>query len=387
MWRAAVSRPAIRLAAFYAAIFLVTGVQLLFWPIWLASRGLSPEEIGYLLAAAIWVKVVTTPAIGAVADRATGHRTVMAVLAATALAAYMALIWSSSLWLLIPLNLGAFAAQSALMPLGDSITLAAARSEALDYGRVRVWGSASFVLASVASGAALTAGSGERVIMLVAGTSAVLLISCLCVPGVRTGIGAKRRIGLGAVARDARFWLLIGTASALQSSHQVYYGFGTLHWRSLGFSDTAIGWLWAEGVLAEIVLFWFGRPLVARIGPVGMMALGGGAGILRWSLTGALTWLPSVVGLQLLHALTFGASQLGAMHFLSRAPTPYGAASVQSLYTALSSAIGSGVVMTLAGTLYSSYGGAAYYFMAVLSAAGLVGAVGLRAVTAENRNQ
>ena len=39
-------RPVMRLSAFYAAIFLVTGVQLPFWPVWLASRGLTTREIG-----------------------------------------------------------------------------------------------------------------------------------------------------------------------------------------------------------------------------------------------------------------------------------------------------------------------------------------------------
>jgi PPP family 3-phenylpropionic acid transporter len=107
------------------------------------------------------------------------------------------------------------------------------------------------------------------------------------------------------------------------------------------------------------------------------MVLGGIAGILRWSLAGALTWLPFIMALQLLHASTFGASHLGAMHFLSRAVPPSAAASAQSLYAALSSGLGSGLVMVIAGALYSAAGGGAYSFMAALSAAGLVGAVAL----------
>jgi PPP family 3-phenylpropionic acid transporter len=39
-------------------MFLVVGIQLPFWPIWLAARGLSAREIGIVLAAAIWVKVL-----------------------------------------------------------------------------------------------------------------------------------------------------------------------------------------------------------------------------------------------------------------------------------------------------------------------------------------
>jgi PPP family 3-phenylpropionic acid transporter len=386
MSRAAVSGVAIRLSAFYAATFLVTGIQLPFWPVWLAARGLTPREIGLLLAAAIWVKVLATPAIGALADKTGGRRVLMGALAAAALAAYGGLLSAESFWLLISLNLVALTAQSALMPLGDTITLAAARSGGLDYGRVRLWGSVSFIFASIASGAALASSAGERVLPLVLGSSTLVLLACLRVPSVRPVEGGARIAGIGAVAGDPTFWIFVLAASALQASHQVYYGFGTLYWRSLDFSDTTIGWLWAEGVLAEILLFWQGRRLLARLGPIGLMVLGGVAGVLRWSLAGALTSLPFIAALQFLHALTFGASHLGAMHFLSRAVPPSAAASAQSLYAALSSGLGSGLVMGIAGALYSAFGRGAYSFMAVLSAAGLVGAVALgRATDRRNR--
>jgi PPP family 3-phenylpropionic acid transporter len=65
------------------------------------------------------------------------------------------------------------------------------------------------------------------------------------------------------------------------------------------------------------------------------------------------------------------------MHFLSRAVPVSAAASAQSLYAAVSSGLGSGLVMVIAGALYSAYGGRAYLFMALLSAAGLIGAVQL----------
>jgi PPP family 3-phenylpropionic acid transporter len=386
MSRAVVSHPALRLSAFYATTFLVTGIQLPFWPVWLASRGLTAREIGVLLAAAIWVRVLATPGIGALADKTGGRRGLMGALAAAALAAYAGLLPPGSFWLLISLNLLALTAQSALMPLGDTITLAAVRSEGLDYGRIRLWGSVSFIFASIASGATLASSSGERVLPLVLGASVLVLIACLCIPSVRPVEGAVRTAGIGAIAGDPTFWIFIISASALQASHQVYYGFGTLYWRSLDFSDTTIGWLWAEGVLAEILLFWQGRRLLARLGPVGLMVLGGAAGILRWSLAGALTWLPFIAALQLLHALTFDASHLGAIHFLSRAVPPSAAASAQSLYAALSSGLGSGLVMGIAGALYSDYGGDAYAFMAVLSAAGLAGAVALGRTT-DRRNR
>ncbi len=39
-------RTTVRLAFFYVAVFGLIGIHLPFWPVWLASRGLGPAEIG-----------------------------------------------------------------------------------------------------------------------------------------------------------------------------------------------------------------------------------------------------------------------------------------------------------------------------------------------------
>jgi PPP family 3-phenylpropionic acid transporter len=366
------------LGAFYAASFLVVGIQLPFWPVWLAGRGLDAQDIALLFAAAIWAKVVATPVIGALADRLGRPRAVMVALAGAACLGYAALWRAEGFWPLLWLNLAAGVAQSALMPLGDSITLAAVRGARLDYGRIRVWGSLSFIIAAVGSGWLLggmaTVALDNTVLVLVLAASVTLLLACLAVPSAPAGpVAGSRWRALGEFAADRRFWLFVASGAALQSSHQLYYGFGTLYWRELGFPDPVIGVLWAEGVAAEILLFWLSAPLVARIGPLGLMALGGVAGILRWSLLGLMPGLAAAAVLQLLHGLTFGASHLGAMYFLARSVPPGAAASAQSLYAAISAGLGSGLVMLAAGAIYTAYGGQGYLFMALLSTAGLLG--------------
>ena len=371
----------VRLALFYAASFLVVGIQLPFWPVWLAGRGLDSRQIAAVFAAALWAKVAATPLFGALADRLGRRRAVMAALAALAFAAYLGLWDAAGFAAILALNLAAAVAQSALMPLGDSITLAAVRDDGLDYGRIRVWGSLSFVAAAVGSGLWLSAAppGGNRILLLVLTATALLVAACLMMPASAPHAAGPPRLRLlGAFAASRRFWLFVAAASALQASHQLYYGFGTLFWRSLGFSDRVIGGLWAEGVVAEIVLFWLARPLVTRIGPLGLMAASGAAGIVRWSLAAALPGLGAAALLQLLHAFTYGAGQLGAMHFLSRSVPPGAASSAQALYAAASAGLGSGLVMLGAGSLYAAFGGRAYLFMALLSAVGLAGVAGLR---------
>ena len=264
------SRISLRLSAyFHGASFLIVGIKAPFWPVWLAGRGLGAREIAALFAAAIWVNVATTPLLGAVADRFDRRRAVMVGLCGVAILGYASLWNAYAFWPLLGLTLITATAQTALMPLGDSITLAAVRRDGIDYGRVRVWGSVSFILAAMASGAVLSrspVGGGNPVLALVLVASVVLLVACLAIPAAaRAPEGApSRRAALGALARDRRFWQFVTVAAALQASHQVYYGFGTLYWRSLGFSDAVIGLLWAEGVVAEILLFWQGTRLLAR---------------------------------------------------------------------------------------------------------------------------
>ena len=374
------SQISLRLSAYYAASFLIVGVKSPFWPVWLAGRGLGAREIATLFAAAIWVNVATTPLIGALTDRVGRRRGVMILLAGVAVVFYAALWNASSFWALLVLTVVAACAQSALMPLGDSITLAAVRENGIDYGRVRVWGSVSFILAAIASGAVLahatTTSTGDNaVLVLVVVASLVLLFACVAIPSISQGPRPASWAAVGVLARDRRFWQFIAIAAALQASHQVYYGFGTLYWRSLGFSDAVIGVLWAEGVVAEILLFWQGSRLLVRIGPLRLMMVGGAAGVLRWSLMGLLPGLLPAFALQLLHALSFGATHLGVMNFLSRSVPPGAATSAQALYSGASAGIGSGIVMFGAGALYAAYGGRAYLFMAVLSAIGFVGVV------------
>ena len=74
------------------------------------------------------------------------------------------------------------------------------------------------------------------------GGSALVLLACLGLPPRPLPSGDPMgRAGMHGIAGDVRFWIFVAAASALQASHQLYYGFGTLRWRSLRLSETTIG--------------------------------------------------------------------------------------------------------------------------------------------------
>ncbi|HKS62235.1 MAG TPA: MFS transporter, partial [Xanthobacteraceae bacterium] len=140
------------------------------------------------------------------------------------------------------------------------------------------------------------------------------------------------------------------------------------------FGGVTIGVLWALGVAAEIVLFALAPRLPQSIGPVTLILIGAAGGVTRWIATAFDPPLALLAPLQMLHALSFGATHLGTMMFLSRnAPEGGRAAAQGDVSTA------NGVMMAagsaLSGLLYGAGGSYAYLAMAVLCVAGAVFAV------------
>ena len=359
-----------RLAFFYAAMFALTGVQLPFWPAWLAARGLTAGEIRLLLAIGQWLKLATNPLTGIAADRSGAPRRVMLLLSLGATAGFAVLLTAHGFVSLLLLSALTGACLSALLPLGDYVALAAAYAGRLDYGRIRLWGSLGFIAATLLAGRLVTLAGIDSVALLLAGAAALILAACAALPAPRRGRDATPRAGaLRALARPS-FLLFLLAAALIQGSHAVYYGFGTLYWRRLGIADDVIALLWAEGVVAEIALFYWGAPLLRRLGPAGLLALGGAGGLLRWSATGFIASLPALALLQLLHGLTFGAAHLGAMHHLARNLPPAQAATAQALYATVVGGLGQGLLMLVAGALYGAVAGKAYLAMAAVAAVG-----------------
>jgi PPP family 3-phenylpropionic acid transporter len=259
------------------------------------------------------------------------------------------------------------------------------RAAGLDYGRMRLWGSLSFIAASFAGGWVLERlGSGSAIWLIVAGAA----LTTMAAHGLEPPIGLGRlkaatsppRLELaGALGLlgSRTFLLFLLAAGAVQAAHAVLYTFGTLHWRALGLTTAWCGALWAISIAVEVGLFAYSRAVVARIGALELVALGSGAAVLRWLLMGLDPPLALLVPLQMLHGVTYGAAHLGAIHFMARAVPESQAGTAQALYASVTGGIGMGGAMLVAGPLYAGFGGRAYWAMALLGAVALAASLGL----------
>lgn len=375
----------LRLSGFFAAQFFVYGVQLPFLSVWLHWRGLDAAEIGIVTAAPLFLRLLIGPGAAFLADRSGDRRRAVIVAAGFALVAVLALSQSYAFLPILLATAVFLLGVQTCAPIGEAIALAGVKRLGADYGRMRLWGSLSFIAATFAGGALVgQLGAGAIMWLLIAG-AASLTGAAWAIPTLHNGdasaAGSSRALTLDQVATvtgSGSFLLFILAGGVVQASHAVFYVFGALHWQEQGISPTTIGVLWSLGVLAEVVLFAISAWFIRRVGPISLILAGAVAAVIRWVV---MTFDPPLVllfPLQILHGLTFGATHLGAMHFIHRTVPQEQAGTAQAVFAAATGGVAMGSATLLAGTIYGPLGGASYGAMAALGAVGLLAAIALK---------
>lgn len=362
--------PALRLSLLYAAFLAVIGIQQPFWPIWLAGQGVSAADIGVLLALSIGIKVVSAPAVAHLADRSGERKWLMLIFSVVAVAAFATFAAAHGFWAILAVSIVYFAAWPPIVTLAESVTMKATRLGQLDYGRVRLWGSLSYIAAAAVAGQVLAVQPSEAIYWMVLAAQVLAFVSCCTIPDIREPKSTRAGLPVLAVLRQRGFARFIIAGGLIQASHGVYYAFATLAWHAAGYSEAVIGLLWAEGVVAEVVLFAFGIGLIRRAGPLRLLMMAGAAAAVRWLGTGLTEALPALAILQLLHAFSFGAAHLASMHYIAEEVPAELSATAQSLYSGVVWGGFLGVGLFAAGQLYDAMAVRAFLPMAVPALAG-----------------
>ncbi len=374
---------------YFATLFLIYGVHVTYYPVWLHARGLRPEEIGLITALPIFMRTLLTPMIASFADYRGNHRTIIVALSVACVVLTGIISQCTTFMSLLITSVPFAIVVASIMPLTETIAVTGVRGAGHDYGRMRLWGSLTFLLATIISGFAFDAyGAGVGIWILLAAcvataAAALLLPKPVTAPEVKaTALHPQAPVApisvpalhLLTMPVFAAFLLAMG---AIHGAHAAFYTFGALHFKALGFSGATFGWLWAVSVFVEIGVFAYSKQLIARFGATQLIIAAGVASIVRWGGMSLDPSLAVVTLLQVLHGLTYGASHLGAIHFIARAVPTVGAGTAQALYSAIGSGFITGLATLASGYLYPTLGGKTFLAMGALAAVGLIAAVWL----------
>ncbi|WP_409518542.1 MFS transporter [Methylobacterium sp. R2-1] len=368
-----------RLLLLYAALYGAYGALSPFLPAFLETRGLGPDEIGLLLSGAMLVRLAAGPLAGRLADQHGAARTFLAGGLALSAALTLAFLGGHGFVVLLAVALAQAAATAPLAPLADAVVLAHSRDGAV-YGRIRAAGSAAFIGTTILTGHLIGSvghGIGPLACGLLFAAGAVLTLR---LQTTSTSVTASKEVdrGFRALTANARFRRLVLTAALVIGAHAMHDAFGVIVWQAAGIAPRTAGLLWAEAVAAEVVVFlWLGPLIMTRIGPARSLMLAALAGALRWAVQAQTSWLPSLVGTQLLHGLTFALLHLACLRLIAETVPDHRRATALTLYGTFGLGLASALMTLLSGSLYSQFGAAGFWVMAAVSLSAVPVARGL----------
>ena len=363
-------RFATRLAVFYGTMFGMMGTHLPFFTVWLKAVGIDAFWIGVITAVPPVTRFTVLPFVTALAERRHALRgAVMVTGFATAFGfcilgtqhqpvlVFLAYAVTCSLW-------------TPMVPLTDAYALRGVARYGLNYGPLRLWGSAAFVAGALACGLLVDVIAAKNLIWVIASVAALgafvgLGLQPLGKPKSVTNI----QHGAGALLRDPGFLAIIVTSALIQGSHAAYYIFASIAWQQAGLGGLTIAGLWSLGVIAEIVVFALSPRFT--LPPVILVVIAALSAVARWVITAQQPPLAILATVQLAHGLSFGLTQVGTMGLLVRYVPGHVMARGQG-YLAACSGIVSSSVSILSGAIYARYGQGVYYAMAAMALSGAV---------------
>lgn len=382
-------RQIVPFAALSATYFAHIGFFNPYLPLWLKSLGLPIVVISLLASVQSFTRVFAPYVWGALSDH-TGERVKL-----LRYSAVVALIASAGLW--VPggawwvgfVLLLLFTHTSSMMSLTEAAMAHLVAGDWGRYGRIRLWGSAGFMLTVFAAG-----GWFERFGMasFPAWTAVTLLGVLLCtwwLPNVREAQpheeAPKREPVAPVLAQPVVRWFFAALFFHVMA-HFAIYGFLSLYLDSLGYSKGVIGALWAVSVLVEIGWFYAQGRLIGRLRMERWLFVCGLATVLRMAMTAGLGgWLVALFVAQALHALTFATHHTACIALVSRHFPGRLRGRGQALFTVIGYGCG-GVLGVLAGGALASRWGFACMFAAAAALGALATACAWRVGVLEARN-
>ncbi|WP_212750311.1 MFS transporter [Acinetobacter sp. 1542444] len=309
-----------RLGGFYFFYYSIVGTYMPYWNLYLQDQGFNYQEIGVLSSIAIVTRFFAPLVWGWIADKS-GKRMLLVRVAT----------WMEScIWLAIFIVPNTFQSvallmlifsffQNAILAQFEGVTLFwLGDQKAKLYGKIRKWGSVGFIVGVFTIGAILEIVhiSMLPILLLIIASLAFIWSFTIREPD-SAPTSQKYLEPLLPVLKRPTVATFFAIEFILLFSHAPFYSFYSNFLKSLNFSTTEIGFLWAMGVFAEIFMFSIASKIFQRFSWRSLVIVCLLVTSIRWMLVAVFShYFIGQLFAQCLHAFSFGLFHLIAMRVI-----------------------------------------------------------------------
>jgi PPP family 3-phenylpropionic acid transporter len=360
----------------YFLLFLGPGVALPYFPRYLEHLGMSDWQIGLALGPQPLIRWTSALVFAQLADRWRIRHALLLAYAVAGALLFVPLLGVRAFTPMLLVVTGISFLHGPLISAIDACVLDHLPELGGDYGRVRLWGSISFILGSLLGAAGVELGTPAIVPALLLPSHLLLPLALAALPRAErehpTPIGAPWRL------LTPRLTAFLAAVLLVHVSCGAWGGFFALHTERLGLGEWVPGAAFAVAVVFEVALFQWGQAVLSRIRAERLLVIALGVTVLRWLGTAVARDAWIVIALQTGHAFTFSVFHLAAMHLLPQLVPRARSTSGQALYGITGFGLGGSLGIALAGAVAAPLGTTGLFvFEAALAAAALPAALRL----------
>ncbi len=315
--------PELHAALFHATVFAAGSTVSVYFAIWLAGKGLSPDQIGIINAVPVMAMLATNVFVGRLADRASDWRQAIIILSLLAGTIPIGLFWVNDFWGILLIWTLSIIPSGSISPLTDAATLRMTQRNGTDFGFVRAWGTVGYAVFTVLSGLVIAQWGDAAFLPLFLGLSLLRAGLSLQLPRFRAPAHlatlADVRPRAGAMREVLRPWFILPLVAfaLVQGGHAVLVAFAALVWKGQGISEGTIGLLLAMAPIAEAAMLFIWRHVGTRFSARAMILLASLATLVRWAVVAMSPPVEVLFLTQAMHAFTYAVGYLGMVQFIA----------------------------------------------------------------------
>ena len=351
----------------YFLYFGVLGIFLPFFNLYCYHLGFSGFRIGILSAVRSVVMVLFPIIWGALADRLKARRPIYILCNFSSALIWALYLFTVDFWpmLVITVFYGMFYAP--IISFLEAFTMDLLGREKKSYGRIRAWGSISFIMIVLVLGKIIDLYSVEIIVVLVLAGSLMLSTISTRIPDIQ--IAPKKRLTPGARSLiDRRALVFLFCAFLMLVSHGAYYGFFSIHLENLGYGTTFIGLTWALASAAEILVMIRSDRIFKRFSLEAVLIFSFLVAALRWFILFFAQSAPAILLSQVLHAVTYGTFHMASILYIDRLAPDKAKTLGQAVNNAVTYGLGLMVGFFFSGYLYEITGSFVLFIISCLIA-------------------
>ncbi|HZN26790.1 MAG TPA: MFS transporter [Burkholderiales bacterium] len=357
-----------RLGGFYFFYFAYLGAYAPFFSLYLDSIGLTPFDIGVVMALPQITRIVAPHLWSWVADTTSRPVWVVRITGVAGTIVFLAIFASTRFAVVFATIFAMTFFWSAALPLIEATTLTHLGEETTRYGRIRVWGSIGFIAAVVSIGYVLDHVPLTAVPVLVLAMMLGMLACAFLVPEAPVA-HHDEETSVGRVIFKPEVIALIGAGACMSAAHGPYYTFFSIYLVAEGYSKAATGWLWALGVICEIAIFAWMPRLFRAYSLRSILIASFALAVVRFLTIGWLVQsLAALLAAQVLHAATFGAFHAASIGYVHKMFKGRLQSRGQAIYGSVAFGVGGAIGGLVSGYVWDNWGAAPTFTLAAAAA-------------------